>query len=428
MIMLKQMFKKVLSKKALPDDLSYTDALTVLESQSIAQRKALAVRPDAAPEMLYYLAKDTSSEVRCAVAGNPSTPIQADQILATDADAEVRCELARKISRLVPGLDHAEAAKLLDQAIGVLNQLADDQMVRVRQIVADELKQSGNVPMDIVKHLAKDMEAIVSVPILEYSPLLGDDDLIEIIASGAASEALCAISRRSSVSGDVSSAIVSTLDIPAVASLLVNKNAQIREETLDQIIENAEGIDSWHEPLVLRPDLSGRAAKRIAGFVASSLIETLSDRNDLPDDVVGELKSRVRTRIDEEQSIQESSGGDEKAAMKIARDAMNNGTLNDEFVQALADDNNISGVIACLSVSIPLPFATVNKIIKSRHGKAICALCWKSGMSMRTAFLIQSGPAKVPPPQLVLAKNGTDYPLTPDEMQWQLDYFMRQKK
>lgn len=426
--MLKQMLNKVMSKKALPDDLSYTDAVTVLESQSIAQRKALAVRSDAAPEMLYYLAKDTSSEVRCAVAGNPSTPIQADQILAHDVDADVRCELARKISRLVPGINKAEAAKLLDQALEVLTQLADDQIVRVRQIVAEEVKQSENVPKDFIRHLAKDVEAIVSVPILEYSPLLGDDDLIEIIASGAASEALCAISRRSSVSDEVSSAVVSTLDIPAVASLLVNENAQIREETLDQIIDNAEGIDAWHEPLVLRPDLSGRAAKRIAGFVASSLIETLCCRNDLPEEVVGELKTRVRTRIDEEESIQDASAGDEKAAMKMAREVMNNGTLDDEHVQTLAEQNNMAGVIACLSVSIPLPFATVNKIIKSRHGKAICALCWKSGLSMRTAFLIQSGPAKVPPPQLVLAKNGTDYPLTPDEMQWQLDYFMRQKK
>ena len=61
-------------------------------------------------------------------------------------------------------------------------------------------------------------------------------DLKEIIAATTVTGALEAIAKISQLSGDVCEAIASTLEIPAVATLLANENAQIREETLDSII------------------------------------------------------------------------------------------------------------------------------------------------------------------------------------------------
>lgn len=424
--MIKGLLGRLKSKNSLPSDLNYQEAIEVLESHSVKQRQALAKREDAAPEMLYYLAKDQSVDVRCAVAANAATPFQADTILVNDENEEVRCELARKITRLIPGIDAQEATKLLDQAVLVLEQLANDHIVRVRQIVAEELKNSVDAPPAIVKQLAQDMDRIVCVPILEYSPLLGDDDLIEIIASGAASEALCAISRRNEVSGDVSEALVSTLDVPAVASLLVNKNAQIREETLDQIIDQAETVESWHTPLVMRPDLSRRAVKRIAGFVAASLITTLSERNNLDEEDTKLLKSRVRDRIDGEENLQDETPSKEPEAKKFVKAAHKSGQLDDAFFVEQINDNNFEVIVAGIALLAKLPYSVVHRILKSRHGKVICAVVWKANLSMRTAFQIQTGPAQVPPPQIVMAKNGTDFPMGADEMDWQLNYFVNQ--
>lgn len=60
---------------------------------------------------------------------------------------------------------------------------------------------------------------------------------------------------------------------PAAAALLVNPDAKMRKETLDRIVEEAETIENWHQPLVLRADLSARAIRRIGGFVGASLLE-----------------------------------------------------------------------------------------------------------------------------------------------------------
>ena len=58
----------------------------------------------------------------------------------------------------------------------------------------------------------------MAAPILEYSPMLSDADLMEVIAAARAEEVLAAIARRKPVSPAVSDAIVSSLDIPAIAA------------------------------------------------------------------------------------------------------------------------------------------------------------------------------------------------------------------
>ncbi|MFX5252870.1 DUF2336 domain-containing protein, partial [Acinetobacter baumannii] len=89
------------------------------------------------------------------------------------------------------------------------------------------------------------------------------------------------------LSYNVSDAVVATLDGPAVATLLANKSAQVREETLDTIIEHAASMENWHKPLVMRAELSLRAMRRIAGFVAASLIDELVDRHKLGAGIAG---------------------------------------------------------------------------------------------------------------------------------------------
>src|SRR5260221_555852 len=76
----------------------------------------------------------------------------------------------------------------------------------------------------------------VAAPIAEYSPLLSDDDLLEIIKGGVVIDA---VARRAAVSERVADAVVASSNLPAVAALLANTNAQLREETLDAIIDQA---------------------------------------------------------------------------------------------------------------------------------------------------------------------------------------------
>lgn len=415
------MLKRLLSRKSKKTSgkLSYEEARHVLEENDYDKRLELAKRSDTRPEILYYLAEDDSADVRRHIAQNPATPIHADALLTIDEDGEVRSELARKIARLVPGLTVEEQATLHERAVEVLERLARDQLPKVRAIVAEEIKQSENVPRHIVRQLAEDVEDIVATPILEYSPLLGDDDLREIIAAGASEAALVAIARRPTVSEPVSEAVAGTLEIPAVAALLVNPSAQIREDTLDQIIDQAKEVQDLHEPLATRPDLSIRAMKRIAGFVASALVHTMIESSALAEDVAEDILERVRERIAAERVGEDDEKRFAEEALKLHKEAQ----LNDDFVVEAIESNQRELLIQCLALMAELPAKTVREILKSKSGRAVSALSWKARLTMRTAYAMQTKLALVPAPQLVTPKAGIDYPLDTDEMIWHLSYF-----
>jgi uncharacterized protein (DUF2336 family) len=424
--MLKKLLERIRQTPKLGAELSYEEARSVLETEADTLQRQLAEREDAPPEMLYYLADNGKSAVRSLVAANHATPHQANLILCDDEDDEVRSALAQKIARLLPDLPNEDRVRLREATIAVLEKLAADHMPRVRRILADELRASNCLPREIVLKLAHDADTLVSVPIVEYSPLLSDDDLLELIATSTVSGVLEAVARRHSVSEPVADALVATLDIPAVSALLANPSAQIREQTLDMILDNAQAIEPWHKPLVMRADLSLRAVRRVAGFVSSALLDTLAERNDLDEETTRVLKSRMKSRIDKEDSWSEAES-EAEAAEKEALAAFEAGKIDDRYIDAAMQAGNRSLCTYALALKAQLPAGTVRRILASRNAKSVTALGWKSGLSMRTAVQMQKTLGHIPHQATLFAHNGVEYPLPPDEMQWHIDYFAAPK-
>jgi len=56
---------------------------------------------------------------------------------------------------------------------------------------------------------------------------------------------------------------------------LSNDSAQIRESTLNELIERAPDVELWHAPLVGRPKLPKSAELRPANFLADNLLGVL---------------------------------------------------------------------------------------------------------------------------------------------------------
>ncbi len=400
--------------------ISYEESKLLANDKNPKVRAKLAANPHAKPEVLYYLTEDKSSDVRKVVAKNENTPYQANNILAQDENDEVRSELARKICRLLPSLSGDEAGQVREQTIETLELLAADQLPAVRAIVSEALKESLEAPKHIILSLAKDAEEIVASPVLEYSPLLSEADLLEIIASGVATGSLPAIARRKNLAEDVTDAVAATLEVPAVAALLANKSARVREETLDQLISQAEGIETLHEPLVMRVDLSIRAMKRIAGFVASSLVDKLVEKNNLSKEVEKELKKQVKGKIDEANDLDlAESKEQEKKAEKL----WSAGRLNEESLQEAVDKRQLDFVHMALCLMSGISVGKVRAILKSRNGKVVTALCWKAKLSMRMAIKMQKEIAHVSPRELVNARDGVEYPFSDKDMDWQLSFF-----
>ena len=396
------------------------EVLARLEVRTQAAQSELACRTDAGADVLHYLAQNGAPATRRAVAANSAAPAHTNRSLADDADDDVRAELARKIARLMPRLSAEESDHIRALTIETLERLAQDQIPHVRAVLAEEIKSLSCVPKFIVLTLARDVESLVAAPILEYSPMLSDADLMEVIAAARAEEVIAAIARRKPVSPAVSDAIVSSLDIPAIAALLANPDAKIREKTLEDIAAQAEKIQSWQVPLVLRADLSKRAILRIATFVGASLIEQLSARYGLDPEVEHHLNKELRLRLAEGTSPTTNAG--EIAARDVAAAAAS-GKLDEAFVEQAANAGQREAVALALAELAKVPEATVRKILASRSAKPLTALVWHARLSMRLAFKIQSFVMKLSAGELLPARAGVHFPMTEDEMRWHLGYF-----
>jgi uncharacterized protein (DUF2336 family) len=378
----------------------------------------LAGRTEAGADVLHYLAVHGAPATRQAVAANPGAPALTNRLLADDECEDVRAELAAKIARLMPGLNERESSHMVALTIETLECLARDATVRVRAILAEEIKYLDCIPHDIVLRLAQDVESVVAAPILEYSPLLSDSDLIEIIACGQVQEVLTAIAKRHPLSESVSDVLVQSLNIPAVAAMLINPDARIRKETMDKIVDQAEEISAWHLPLALRADLSARVIRRIGSFVGASILEKLAARNDLSDATRIHLNRELRARLAE--SPMESGG---VTAAELVDQAQKDGRLDGAFVEQAAQAGQRDMVVLALARLANISEQTVKKILTAGTAKPLVALVWHAHLSMRLAFKIQTLIMKLPTREVLPARGGVGFPLSKEEMRWHLNYF-----
>lgn len=421
---------------------NFENAKMMAQSADPLVRQKVAAYPKTRPELLFYLAADAAPEVRHAIARNEATPRQADLLLARDKDGVVRRALAEKVAGLVPDLPAERYCQIERMTVECLETLARDQATEIREILAETLKHLPTAPHAVINRLARDVELSVCGPVLQHSPILTEEDLLDIILTGPVAGALSAIAGRSGVSASVADAIARSDDESAITSLLANPSAQIREETLDRILDQAPQHEPWHAPLVRRPKLPPRAVARLASFVADELLKALQERTDLDPAAARQLAEAVRQRVakgadarprglvdfgEEELRGAAGAGGEEKQSAERPTDRAHRlnkeGKLSEKLIEGSLFEGDRAFVMAALAELSGIPLGTVDRIVSTHSPKAVTALVWRTGLSMRFARQIQLRLAQISPKSALNARDGVDYPMSPDEMRWQLEFF-----
>ena len=395
----------------------------------------------ATPEsLLSVLAQDSVVTVRKAVALNPSASAETDQQLVGDADRSVRMLLAQKMVGLGaapaegrPGgpLSPGEHAAISSRAYDVLATLVQDEAVRIRRMLAEELARLPNAPHAIILALARDTVISVSEPVLRLSPMLSSADLLALLETPPHAAANTAIARRLNLPEIVSDAIAVSNDDGAIRTLLANSSAAIREKTLDALIGRAAKKPDWHEPLVRRPALPDHAARALSEIVAGNLLKMLADRTDLGAAVMTELKLRLAGRLTKPARADAEIAAEDDGALTIAHDrAMleearrldERGELNEAVLLNAARHGQARWAAILLAVAAGMPLSVVDHASALRSAKALVSLVWKAGFTMAVAPAVQSVLGQLGPAAILAAGAGQDFPLGTDEMKWQLDF------
>lgn len=376
-----------------------------------ATRVRLGAQPDTTPEVLHALASDASVMVRASLALNPATPPETNAALAGDADDRVRALLARKLGMLVPALSASAQERLRRQTLDTLSALAEDETVRVRAAIADAVKDLPDTPRAIILRLAHDAEVLVCEPVIRFSPLLTSDDLVALVAAAPSSGTGVAVARRPAIDAAVSDAIAAGGTDNAVLALLMNGTAQIREATLDALVERSVEHPDWHDPLVRRPALSDRSAKTLARIVADHLLETLAARGDLDPALAADLRTLVSARLGCAEAVAEP-------AEPAARPAKP--TEADLLEAAREGDARKAAMLLAAAADVALP--AVRRAATLRSAKGLVSLAWKAGFSMQTGYAMQVLLAGLAPGTAIKPGPGNSFPMSVQEMSWQVDF------
>lgn len=399
----------------------YEEQREDLQSADLKRRLKLARNTKTEKEILYYLAeKDPEAAVRKAVAENKSMPVHASPILAADQDQDVRLALAGRLVKLLPGLSDDKHSHLYAFVVQALGTLALDEVLKIRKALSATLKDHAHTPPKVAGQLARDVEREVSEPILRFCAAVSDKDLLKILQNHPAGWAIEAIAARVAVSEPVSEAVIGSDHKPAGTILIGNKGAELSESLLQTIVAKARNAPEWHEPMAMRAGLPYRVAKEMAEFVDASVRDLLITRENFDEEEVEEIAAVFRRRVDFASGDQmEGAWADMDQRLKSH---IINKTLNEEIITdalAMRESDFVYGAIGHL---VQLPGKEVQKIFEVGAAKPVVAISWKAGLSMRTALQLQKNLAFVPPKDLIYPKGGTEYPLTQDELIWQLEF------
>ena len=75
-----------------------------------------------------------------------------------------------------------------------------------------------------------------------------------------------------------------------------------------------------------------------------------------------------------------------------------------------------------LAVAAAVPLAVMDRAASLRSAKALVSLVWKAGFSMRAAAPVQAVIGQLGPDAAMAPSPSGGYPLTPEELGWQLDF------
>lgn len=401
------------------DEKRYAQERTKANSENIKDRMSLAKDSKTHQEILYYMAQnDPDPSVRAAVANNKSTPVQASSVLSQDQDQDVRLTLALRLMNLLPDLSKDKQSQLYAFVVQSLGVLALDEVLKIRLALSSVLKDHAFAPAQVVGQLARDIEREVSEPILRFCLALSDEDLLDILKSHPEGWAVEAIAARPEVSEPVSQGIIDTDNAPAGTILMNNGGANISQKTMSGIVEKAKKITAWQKPIAMRKNLSPDLARELAGFVDLSIKNLLLERTDFDLDVMDEISTIVVRRLEFMDEKEHGQLSPEERVRKLAA----RGQLGDDLLTDALAVHDREFVILSLAFLAKTSRVTVEKVIAMNTPKPLIALCWKAGLSMRTAFRMEKELSRIPSNELIYPRGGTDYPLSEKDILWQLEF------
>ncbi|WP_292083293.1 MULTISPECIES: DUF2336 domain-containing protein [unclassified Brevundimonas] len=187
--------------------------------------------------------------------------------------------------------DHGGAPDALADIFIALTRKAERE---IRQVLAQRLAKVDWAPAALVRMLAAD-EIEIARPVIAGSPLLLDDDLLQLLAD-CSIEHQIQVALRPDLGAAVARAIVAGADPAVMTALASNRSARIDPAVFADLVERSRQLAALRAPLTRHPSLNEDLALRLYEWVGDALRQAIGDRFSLdPARLTEALQSAAQT-------------------------------------------------------------------------------------------------------------------------------------
>jgi uncharacterized protein (DUF2336 family) len=259
-------------------------------------------------------------------------------------------------------------------AEGAMIMLLDDPSPLVRRALAEVFAASEQAPPAVVHTLANDQPDVAS-PLLQWSPLFLDADLVDGVATGEPGRQV-AIAARSYLPCAVSAAIAEVGCAEACLVLLENPDAEIVPFSLDRIVTRHGHLAAIRDALLARDDLPAPTRQALVAKLAQTLAEFVASREWLSED----RAQRIVKEACEKATVTLAADSPDEQLRALVRHLRESGQLTGGLLLRALLSGNISLFEEALADLADLPLSRVAGMVHDRRSAPFRALYAKAGL------------------------------------------------
>jgi uncharacterized protein (DUF2336 family) len=297
--------------------------------------------------------------------------------LLANPSAEARADAAAKVAGEVADGALSKNERVIAEEI--FRVMVKDVEVLVRETLSKSILNIPDVSSDIARTLALDESDSVALPILEFSKVLTDEDLVEIIDSCDPDRHL-AIARREEVSENVSEALVEKGDEETVVTLVSNQGAQFGDTTYGKVVDKFGESERVQYNLVRRESLPLVVAERLVEKVSTNIKEYLVTHHELSPEIASDLlldsRERAMVRL-------LSDGTNRPDVEELVSQMAANGRLSASLILRALCTGDLTFFEAALAHKAGIPLSNARVLIHDDGDLGLQSLFGKADMPKR---------------------------------------------
>lgn len=255
----------------------------------------------------------------------------------------------------------------------ILLRLSREFETQMRANLARQLAASARAPKQLIMALAHD-EISVSSPVISDSPLLDEQDLVDIVLNKTHEHRL-SVAMRSGITAAVSNALVESEEADVLQALVKNKSAEIAGAAMEYLVTESKQLTSLQGPLIARDDLPPVLVQKMYSFVSDALKTEIQGKYDIdPEILEAAIRSAQSAQKAAVPTAAEHSDKNSKAADLVAK-MYASGELSLNRIIGFLREKRLSLFLEGLAVLCELDSRTITSLAFEGEGQGMAVVC-----------------------------------------------------